>query len=1345
MFASADPEPRPADQHDPALPQAAGLPAQTTPPQRPGFPPAPERSFRFIEDSSSEAPTRVGSARPDISGTRLIEIPGYEILEEIHRGGQGIVYRAVQLGTKREVALKVMLEGPLADEVTRRRFEREVELAASLRHPNIVTILDSGVSQGRYYFAMEYIDGLRLDRYLAQVRPSLRQTLQLFVKICEAVNFAHQRGVIHRDIKPPNILVDWAGEPHVLDFGLAKPLQTADARESTVAVVSVSGQLLGTVAYMSPEQTLGGQNVDVRSDVYSLGVVFYEALLGQLPYSVEGPLGEVLTRIAQAEPQPPRLLRRRSPLGWQVNDEVETILLKALEKTPARRYQTAGDLARDLRHLLAGEPIEAKRASGLYVLRKTLLRYRLQATAAATVLLMLAGVLVFSLFMWTSEREARSRAAQQEELAVNRAIELQQTLVALRRANVRQTIQRGELAQASGDLIAARQFYWDAYQASACPAALWALRHYYAQTGDGGARLLCYEPRGPVALSTDGQLAAVCETPDGITLRRVADGECVAWLRAPGSIGLLSVGDDGSVCAAGRGWVRLWPGHRPGNALAAPLPRGFEALSLHAAAGDAGLLVVGRSGVAWCRASTSEPPPVLPLRGTATACADYSPALGLLAVATTEGVELIRPHESEGLKAQALIPGVAQARLVRWAKDRLIVLDDRAAHLLAAENAGAGEWDEVMPLPTGWDRADLGPDGESLAISLPDGHVQVYRAGRLERSWRVSSQELLDLRLAADGETVITVDRSASITRWLRGQPADVRQLLPRCPSYWAVAEDGSAVLLADARGRTVAYAPGHSDEVEAVSVRRPLRFQVDSATQTLLALSTDAQRVIVCSGDSIRLRDRGDENIYAADWRQPEFTVLRQVCLSGDGTVLACLAQTPAGDRQQISFWRWEPQVRSRRSVELAALLPSAGRSLEFVGSAIRQMQFVPGTHRLLVARSSGELLLLETPDRTGATPVPPQTWAALDSPPTRLALDRRGEQLAVTCEDGLIRVLGLPGGQVRARIRAEHPVSGLSFSAGADTLLVHTADGHARLFELETADRIADWPLASAEGATLATWLGPDELLLGDDAGLRTCSYRRLDRLILESRVYAEQRAVAQPLADYDFSAAWAACTALRADDPRQAAATQVRILESALRRTGTEVPEEWIRAVTAGATSSTLARLGHAAYDGERYALARQWLRAAAEQSGGQVDAYTALRIAQCDYLLGEYAGAAGELAAVATRVDLDRLDRPVAQLLEVAALVMKGDLEQARLRVGQIGTTAAALTPAEIDATTVAQTIARKLTGLEESASTTTLVLQALQGLVGSPVRTFFGPAVEQLVACLLYTSPSPRDS
>ncbi|HOO17855.1 MAG TPA: serine/threonine-protein kinase, partial [Phycisphaerae bacterium] len=139
----------------------------------------------------------------DLEGAR---IAGYQLLEELHRGGQGVVYKAIQLGTKRCVALKVMLEGPFASEATRRRFEREVELAASLRHPYIVTILDSGVSAGRFYFAMEYIDGLRLDRYLAKSRPSLRETLTLFEKICAAVNYAHQRGVIHRDLKPSNIL-----------------------------------------------------------------------------------------------------------------------------------------------------------------------------------------------------------------------------------------------------------------------------------------------------------------------------------------------------------------------------------------------------------------------------------------------------------------------------------------------------------------------------------------------------------------------------------------------------------------------------------------------------------------------------------------------------------------------------------------------------------------------------------------------------------------------------------------------------------------------------------------------------------------------------------------------------------------------------------------------------------------------------------------------------------------------------------------------------------------------------------------------------------------------------------
>ena len=213
----------------------------------------------------------------------LPAIAGYRVIREIHRGGQGVVYEAFQTATRRRVALKVMLGGPFAGAASKRRFEREVELAARLRHPNIVAIHDSGVASGSYYFAMDYVDGVRLDEYgegrrdkgtrgpregVAAVGPvgrggtgsaqrterlSLRDVLLLFTKICDAVNYAHQRGVMHRDLKPSNILVDTEGEPRVLDFGLAKQLEESETSTQTVrTAISMAGQVFGTLAYMSP-------------------------------------------------------------------------------------------------------------------------------------------------------------------------------------------------------------------------------------------------------------------------------------------------------------------------------------------------------------------------------------------------------------------------------------------------------------------------------------------------------------------------------------------------------------------------------------------------------------------------------------------------------------------------------------------------------------------------------------------------------------------------------------------------------------------------------------------------------------------------------------------------------------------------------------------------------------------------------------------------------------------------------------------------------------------------------------------------------------------------------------
>lgn len=212
----------------------------------------------------------VGETRSPDTGLLSDAIPGYRILKEIHRGGQGVVYQAIQLSTKRKVALKVMLEGPFAGPASKRRFEREIELVGTLRHPNIVPIFDSGIAQGRFFYAMDYIRGAPLNRDAGAESRSVEDTLRLFAKVCSAIDHAHQKGIVHRDLKPSNILVDERGEPYVVDFGLAK---VGGAAADASLLVSVTGQVMGTPAYMSPEQAAGRPDeVDMRSDVYALGL-----------------------------------------------------------------------------------------------------------------------------------------------------------------------------------------------------------------------------------------------------------------------------------------------------------------------------------------------------------------------------------------------------------------------------------------------------------------------------------------------------------------------------------------------------------------------------------------------------------------------------------------------------------------------------------------------------------------------------------------------------------------------------------------------------------------------------------------------------------------------------------------------------------------------------------------------------------------------------------------------------------------------------------------------------------------------------------------------------------------
>lgn len=324
-----------------------------------------------------------------------IEFPGYELLHEIHRGGQGVVFKAQQIATRRTVALKWLRNGPLATPRERLRFEREVEILTQLRHPHVVAIHDSGTTAGHFYCVMDCVDGRPLVTRAVPNRRAMLDALRLFATICDAVQAAHVAGIAHRDLKPSNILIDAAGEPRVIDFGLAKPL--SDLKDSDA---TQTGQFVGSLQWASPEQVRGDSGVDLRTDVYSLGVVLFQMLTGELPYAGHMGARNIMECVLTAAPLRPRALNS------VIDDDVETIILKCLSKERERRYQSAGDLAADVRRYLAGEAIEAKRDSWTYVARKSLKRHWLPASLVSALVVSVAG---FAVYAWKTGREWESR------------------------------------------------------------------------------------------------------------------------------------------------------------------------------------------------------------------------------------------------------------------------------------------------------------------------------------------------------------------------------------------------------------------------------------------------------------------------------------------------------------------------------------------------------------------------------------------------------------------------------------------------------------------------------------------------------------------------------------------------------------------------------------------------------------------------------------------------------------------------------------------------------------------------------------------------------------------------
>ena len=332
------------------------------------------------------------------------QLEDYEITAKIGEHGQGVVWRAVQLSTNRDVAVKCLRTGPFGAGKAMARFEREIECAARLSHPNVTKIFDSGLRRGMYFYAMEYIPGLHLDDYVRANGLSPRQIVELVLEVCRGVEHAHQHGVMHRDLKPANILVTEDARPHILDFGLAKAFLEADRDKE----VTIEGDAPGTPAYMSPEQADGRvEELDSRTDVYSLGAVLYELLTGRLPHDTTGTVPQVRQRIAH-EP----IVRPRSagkPARKYIDGELEALLVKALERDPEDRYGSATELAGDMERYLKGEPLTARPANMGYYLRLWCRRHRRALSIAAAVLAVVAGVAAFAYGQVLREEQARRR------------------------------------------------------------------------------------------------------------------------------------------------------------------------------------------------------------------------------------------------------------------------------------------------------------------------------------------------------------------------------------------------------------------------------------------------------------------------------------------------------------------------------------------------------------------------------------------------------------------------------------------------------------------------------------------------------------------------------------------------------------------------------------------------------------------------------------------------------------------------------------------------------------------------------------------------------------------------
>jgi WD40 repeat protein/predicted Ser/Thr protein kinase len=967
----------------------------------------------------------------------------YELLEELGRGGMGVVYKARQVSLNRTVALKMILVGQLADEPDVQRFLCEARTAAGLQHPGIVAIHEVGAHDGRHYFSMDYVEGRSLADLVRDHPLPPAQAARYVRHIAEAVHHAHQQGVLHRDLKPSNVLIDGSDQPHVTDFGLAKRL-------GEDAGLTATGAVVGTPSYMPPEQASGKRApLGPAADVYALGAVLYELVVGRPPFTAATPM-DTLLQVLGEEPVPPRRLQPKLPR------DLETICLKCLQKEPKKRYPTALALAEDLGRFLAGKPIQARPVGRAERVVKWVRRRPVVAGLLAAVLAV--AVLGFGLVTWQWRATVTARQATEKQLD-----RTEMARYASQVSEARHAIEDRELAQARNLLDDCR---WDLRG--------WEWRYLRRQCRPG--RELSRSRRVGGWGYTRGYV--LCWSPDGRHLAGATDGGVMVWDahgeyirstgRKPEDITSLALSPDG---------IRLACGGAHGSLTVRDWQTDELILTLKGHAGPVNGVCFSPDGRRLASASFDKTVTVwdahsgqelLSLQGHTDSVSGvcFSPDGQRLATASGETVKVW--DAQTGREVLSLRGHTLQVKDVSFSPDGTR-LASATEWDLRNNNDRSGEvkvWDartgqETLAIPGAGGCLAFSPDGQRLASTDTDGRPKVWdvRTGQQLLSGEELFPQFVDrvtgVAFSPDGQRLASLDRDG-VKVWDARTNQHALSLQGHADAVVRVAFSPDGERLAGASKEAVKVWDARTGE-ETLSLPEAGAW---------LAFSPDGQRLAGAAADGrVQVWDvrTGQQMLSVGELFPGVRPDVTSVAFSPDGQRLACFVKLYESD----SDWSYQEQVwdlrtgqeasskvlaTSQRGLGSAAFTPD-GRLVAYVDTSARA-EGLPPTGIVVWDLQAGRI-------RTLKANIP----ISNGHPDASLAFSPDGRRLASFSPDGTVKVWEWQTGQeaitlqkvAGPRIPPHHPIASVAFSPDGRRLAGagwsdRDKKGEVRVWDLQT-----------------------------------------------------------------------------------------------------------------------------------------------------------------------------------------------------------------------------------------------------------------------------------------------------